>query len=204
MENTSNMPVMSGTGIKKEELLTKGVEFFSQRGYNGAGLNEILKSADIPKGSFYYYFNSKEDYAVEVIKFYNNQFVQVVKSLLSPENGTALERFKIFYQEMINYHSLKNFSEGCLVGSLSTELGNSSQICSDVLSKSFNAIEDEFTLNIKRGQVDGSIRNDVDAKKLAAFIINSWEGAMARMKVTKQKKILVDCVELITEYLLPV
>lgn len=57
----------------------------------GAGLNEILKSADIPKGSLYYYFTSKEDYAVELIKFYNNQFVQIVKSFLSDENGTALD-----------------------------------------------------------------------------------------------------------------
>ena len=47
----------------KENLLSQGVTLLMQQGYHGTGLKEILDAVQIPKGSFYNYFGSKENFA---------------------------------------------------------------------------------------------------------------------------------------------
>lgn len=41
---------------KKKEIIIKAAEMFSQKGYYGVGLQELMDLCKVPKGSFYYYF----------------------------------------------------------------------------------------------------------------------------------------------------
>ena len=54
-----------------DTILEIGTDLILKNGYNNVGLNKILQAANIPKGSFYYYFNSKEDFGVQVIEYYS-------------------------------------------------------------------------------------------------------------------------------------
>ncbi len=51
----------------RERILAAGTTLFGQKGFNGCGLNEVLQAAGVPKGSFYHYFHSKEEFGVAVI-----------------------------------------------------------------------------------------------------------------------------------------
>jgi TetR/AcrR family transcriptional repressor of nem operon len=53
--------------IKAEALLDKGMPLLWSKGYNATSVNDIVQVAGIPKGSFYFYFDSKEDFAVKAI-----------------------------------------------------------------------------------------------------------------------------------------
>ena len=44
----------------REHLLATGQELSLRLGFNGMGLTELLKKAEVPKGSFYHHFRSKE------------------------------------------------------------------------------------------------------------------------------------------------
>lgn len=44
--------------FKKDKLLDQGVTLFLEKGYHATGLKEILDTVQLPKGSFYTYFNS--------------------------------------------------------------------------------------------------------------------------------------------------
>ena len=48
---------------KRDLILSKGAQVMTRRGYHGTGVQEIVQAAGIPKGSFYHYFASKEDFA---------------------------------------------------------------------------------------------------------------------------------------------
>ena len=56
--------------INRENLLNHGVALLMQQGYHGTGLQEILDAVQVPKGSFYNYFGSKENFAAEIIGHY--------------------------------------------------------------------------------------------------------------------------------------
>jgi len=48
-------------------LLNAGVAALTEKGFFSTGINEILKSVHIPKGSFYHFFNSKEAYGLDLL-----------------------------------------------------------------------------------------------------------------------------------------
>jgi TetR/AcrR family transcriptional repressor of nem operon len=58
------------TKSTREHLIDVGLELMHQDGYNATGLSDILKGADVPKGSFYHHFGSKEDFAAAVLERY--------------------------------------------------------------------------------------------------------------------------------------
>ncbi|MGZ8158621.1 MAG: TetR/AcrR family transcriptional regulator, partial [Methylobacter sp.] len=61
--------------INRENLLNQGVALLMEQGYHGTGLKEILDAVQIPKGSFYNYFGSKENFGAEVIQHYIEPFI---------------------------------------------------------------------------------------------------------------------------------
>jgi len=54
----------------RAKLVACAAELFWRQGYNATGLAEILQAADLPKGSFYFYFEGKRDLAAAVIEYY--------------------------------------------------------------------------------------------------------------------------------------
>ncbi|MBK7631744.1 MAG: TetR/AcrR family transcriptional regulator [Ignavibacteriales bacterium] len=62
----------------KNKLLQIGAKYVHLKGFNHTGLQEILKEANVPKGSFYFYFNSKEEFGLAII----DVFITFLKSHL--------------------------------------------------------------------------------------------------------------------------
>lgn len=55
----------------KEQLIECAARLFLEKGYNATGINEIISSAGLSKGSFYFYFSSKKDLAISVAEYYS-------------------------------------------------------------------------------------------------------------------------------------
>ena len=53
---------------KRDLILAQGAHLMTRRGYHGTGVLDIVQAAGIPKGSFYHYFASKEDFAVQALE----------------------------------------------------------------------------------------------------------------------------------------
>lgn len=56
----------------RQRLICCAAELFWKNGYSATGINEILTQTGLPKGSFYFYFKSKDELAVEVITYYQS------------------------------------------------------------------------------------------------------------------------------------
>src|SRR5436189_2079852 len=54
----------------KERILEAAEEIMLQKSFHSVGLNEILAAVKVPKGSFYHYFQSKEQFGVELLRHY--------------------------------------------------------------------------------------------------------------------------------------
>ncbi|WP_422348984.1 TetR family transcriptional regulator C-terminal domain-containing protein [Flagellimonas sp.] len=182
-------------------ILKIGGDLVIQKGFNNVGLNEILGAADIPKGSFYYYFKSKEDFGLQVIKNYGDDSLKLLKSYLEDKSKNPKERFMSFFKDVRLIHIQKDFTEGCLMGNCSLELGDIKSSYANAVAKELNRWEEVFETCIKEGQEDNSIGNTSDPRKLAAFMLNNWEGAILRMKSEKNEKPLSLFIEFTDELL---
>lgn len=94
---------------KRNHLMQAVKKEFSRVPLNEASIANIVKNADIPRGSFYQYFEDKEDafyYLLEELTAVNsNQFILILKQT----NGDLFESFiKIFKNMLLEFQDKEN------------------------------------------------------------------------------------------------
>jgi len=181
--------------MTKEKALTVGLELFSQKGYSNVGLAEILNTDEIPKGSFYHHFKSKEEFAIQVLERYSNYgLVNFESVLLLQKELLPKERIKAFYNDRANEFEQKQFVKGCLLGDSCSEGGVSEKFKAFVdgqLEKWQKTIE--YCLN--EAKANNQISKTLDTRMMSSVILNGWEGAISRMKSSKSRQPLDDFIE---------
>src|SRR3954468_3032872 len=106
----------------KAALLEAGTRIFLEKGYNHSGLEAILQAAGVPKGSFYYYFESKEDFGLQVINRFAECHDEAIDRSLGDHSVGPLERLRRHYDGIIERLESQSCRNGCLVGNLSQEM----------------------------------------------------------------------------------
>jgi TetR/AcrR family transcriptional regulator, transcriptional repressor for nem operon len=169
----------------REHLLEIGLERLRSTGYTATGVKEVLDLANVPKGSFYHYFESKEAFAGEVFQRYADGEMQRAERILGDRKVSPLKRLRKYFEELISVYGQAGAISGCLVGSLSLEVADHSPKLRSQLQTVFGGwqqgIADVLREAIDRGDLPRSTRPD----ELAGFLLNSYEGALVRMKAEK-------------------
>lgn len=171
------------------------------KGYHGTGIKEILDSVQIPKGSFYNYFTNKEDFGAAVIQHYIDPFIQTLEGYLNEPNADPVIALQCYLDEIILELEKNGYKGGCLLGNLMGEIGDTSPTCRTALKSAMHQYRQLYVRALKAGQEQGSIRADKSAEVMADLLINSFQGALLRMKVEQSVAPLrVCCHELLGDY----
>ena len=187
------MPKPTKKEFNKENLLNQGVAFFMNQGYHGTGLQEILDAVGVPKGSFYNYFGSKEDYCAEVVHHYINPFIAQLSAHLSKSDTDALGALKCYFDELTVELEKNEFKGGCLLGNLMGEIGSSSSICQQSLQSAVRRYRDLLQSGLAQAQQQGTVRLDKSAAEMADLLINTWQVALLRMQIEKSSAPIKQC-----------
>jgi TetR/AcrR family transcriptional repressor of nem operon len=179
----------------KENLLSQGVALLMRQGYHGTGLKEILDAVQIPKGSFYNYFGSKENFAAEVISHYINPFIDQLNGHLQNPDHDALGALQHYFNELITELEKSEFKGGCLLGNLMGEIGDTSELCQTSLQLAVRRYRDLLQAGLLRAQQEGTVRSDKSAEDMADLLVNLWQGALLRMKIEQSSTPLKQCCE---------
>jgi len=184
--------------------LNQGVTLFMGQGYHGTGLQEILDAVNIPKGSFYNYFDSKEDFGADVIQHYIGPFITQLARHLDDSDTDALGAIRVYFDELIIELENNEFRGGCLLGNLMGELGDTSQVCQKSLQAAVRRYRELLQFGLEKAQQQGAVRLDKSAEEMADLLINSWQGALLRMKIEKSSAPIKQCCHnLLGDYFTP-
>jgi TetR/AcrR family transcriptional repressor of nem operon len=168
----------------RERIVNAGLETFHRRGFNGSGVQDVTDAARVPKGSFYNHFASKEALAVAALDRYWEHAGRALQ-LLRDESVEPAERLRRYFEQLAELMARWNYTKGCLIGNFGTELADQSVVLRErtasLLADWSRAIEH----CVAQAQHAGTVRRDPDPATLAAFMVNSWEGAVLRAKVDK-------------------
>lgn len=167
----------------KEKLIRAGAKAMLAKSYHAVGIQEILTTVDVPKGSFYHYFESKEAFGVAIIEYYGEQLANSIKEKLSGVGGSPKEKIKAYFWGIRDYYAIHGWGRGCLVAKLAIEVENPSVPMCNALKREFDKWTAVFAACIKEGQRGGEISLAHDAESMAEFLYTSWEGALIRMQV---------------------
>ena len=188
---------------KKEEIIRKGSELFRKQGYHNTGISDILKACDIPKGSFYNYFNSKEDFAIKVLDHYGDVQLEFIKEKLRERELSPVERLMGYYKTLIDINEKEDLKNGCLVNNVSNEMGGLSGELAEAANRNFMKWVDIIARMVAKGQAISEIRNDMGALEIAEYIHGSFYGMLSRMKVTRNTDNLKDWHTMTFKFIAP-
>src|SRR4029077_7557358 len=132
----------------REALLDSGGRLIHERGYNATGVKDIVDSAGVPKGSFYSYFDSKEALLVEVVQRYWDDVATRHGALLDDTSTAPLARIATFFTALADDHELRNYSLGCLLGSMTLEMSTISAPARDALTAIFAGWEERLAATL--------------------------------------------------------
>ncbi len=169
----------------KMALLEAGQRVFLERGYNNAGIEAILQAAKVPKGSFYYYFPCKEDFGLQVLNRFAEAHDADLDRFLGDTTLSPLARLRRRGEAICERLESQDCRNGCLVGNLSQEMADQSEVFRARLAEIFRSWSDRYARCLKEAQQAGEIPDDLDVGELAEFWLNGSQGAVLRSKTLR-------------------
>lgn len=175
----------SSTMETRELLLRAGMLMLTQTGFTQTGIDPILKSVGVPKGSFYYYFDNKEAFGLAVLARYRRYFEAKLDGFLLDEAFSPLERLQRFAHDAQDGIVRHDFKRGCLVGNLEQESTLLSDVFRAELVKTYQSWQQRVATCLleakKRQEIDSN--SEIDALSHAFWV--GWEGAVHRTRLVK-------------------
>jgi len=170
----------------RNAILKAAMKEFIVRGFSACSVEDITKAARVPKGSFYNHFKSKQSLAAEIVTEYGKGVTE--RSVLADPAIAPLRRLKRHFAALNEHFSC--CQDGCLVGKFMAEVSVDTPQIRESLRRVLKVWEEELASALSDGQRQGSIRKDLPASDLAAFLIDSYEGAILRTRLEKKPRAL--------------
>lgn len=169
--------------LKRDFLLDKGIPVLWEKGYNGVSVKDIVDAAGVPKGSFYNYFESKEDFVLKALEKYFNEFIVQSLNALEDDSVSCKERLLQHYEYRVNTMlGSSEFDNGCLACSMASEMSNQSEAIRKFIVVKESFMKDKLIALLEKGKETGEITSHMDATDIINFIEDAWKGASITRK----------------------
>jgi len=169
----------------REHLIDVGLGLMHQNGYNATGLTDILKAADVPKGSFYHHFDSKEDFAAAALERYGMRAREHAAAVLNDTTTPPLKRLRRYFSDLLKINGQKAAIPGCLMGRFSLEIAEESPQLRKQIGASFDRWQHTIATVIQQAVAQKELPAGTNPESLSGFLLNSWEGALLRSQAEK-------------------
>lgn len=171
----------------RQHIIDVARALITHKGYSAVGIAEIVNAAGIPKGSFYYYFKSKEEFAEALLEHYFSHYLQQVDTQLSGKDS-GRERLKRYFSFWKDTQGADLPESKCLVVKLGAEVCDQYDSMRHILANGTDKIVQKIAQCIGEGQQDGSLPAGADADELAEELYQLWLGASLMAKIHSPEK----------------
>mgnify|MGYP000114216017 CR=1 FL=1 len=185
-------------GKNRQKILEAGFDLFYQKGFEVTGVQEIATASGVPKGSFYNYFPSKTDFAVNIVQLYCERQSEYLQKVLVEGEGSPLTRLKETFETWAELFFDAD-SRGCLAGNLIQELANQQESIREALNEATAELESYFVTVVRQAQQTGELSEDLNTEDTGAFLYNGWQGAILRAKATQNSDPFHQFIDLVFE-----
>jgi TetR/AcrR family transcriptional repressor of nem operon len=189
----------SGT---RDKLLEVGAQAIAEKSFNSCGLAEILSRAGVPKGSFYHYFASKEDFGVALIEKAIEEHMVTLRPILSDRRKKPLARLRTVFEQGLEECREHGAARQCLIPKLALETGQLSEPVHAAVKCAYDQWTAILAQVIREAQAAGELERTLDPDRLANLLVMLWEGATIRMQIDRSLQPVEDFFAFVFESLL--
>jgi TetR/AcrR family transcriptional repressor of nem operon len=187
--------------VTRDKLLQAAFEEIYRRGFQAASLDTILAKAGVTKGALYHHFPDKAALGYAVVD-------EVVKGLLlerwgvtAPTTGDPVTALQRILRRRAASVTNREVELGCPLNNLAQEMSPLDQRFRRGVNATFDIWTDAVAKDLASGKAQGTVRKDVDVRKIAAFVVASIEGSFGLAKGAQSASMLRSNLEVLSTFL---
>lgn len=169
----------------RDHILATGQRIMAAKGFSAVGLNEILKDAGVPKGSFYHYFGSKEAFGADILARYFEDYLAELDSTLQLPGLNMAQRLMKYWQVWRDSQSFSDCQGKCLAVKLGAEVADLSDSMRLTLKSGTAGIIGRLAEALEKGIAEGSLTLDDEPARVAESLYQLWVGASVMVKIVR-------------------
>jgi TetR/AcrR family transcriptional repressor of nem operon len=171
----------------KECILDTAGEIMLEKGFHSVGLKQILDAVKVPKGSFYYYFSSKEQFGVEMLKHYLARTNAQKRTLLliREQEANPVQRLFTYLDGGVEFMKELDGKFPCLILKLASEVTDLSEAMQRELANGFEEWIIIFQQVLDEAVDKKMLPANLDTRSEAELIQDLWAGATQRAVINR-------------------
>ena len=186
----------------RDRILEVGAQAISDKSFNSCGIAEILRRAGVPKGSFYHYFPSKEDFGVALVEKATAEYVEFLRPIIGDRKKTAISRLRAVFEAGRDECLASGAARQCLIPKLALETGQLSAPVHAAVKCAYDQWTAILARVIREAQAAGEIDRATDPDRLANVLVMMWEGATMRVQIDGNLRPVEDFLTFVFDSLL--
>ncbi|RYX95290.1 MAG: TetR/AcrR family transcriptional regulator [Comamonadaceae bacterium] len=188
MASPSIKPTVKESPDTRASILATGQRLMASKGFSAVGLNEVLGSAGVPKGSFYHYFASKEAFGEAMLDSYFDDYLAEIDNTLRQPGLTMAQRLTNYWQGWQETQSLLDCQGKCLAVKLGAEVSDLSESMRLALKQGTSGITSRLARAIETGAAEGSLTIEGEPELVAESLYQLWLGASVMAKIVRNRR----------------
>jgi TetR/AcrR family transcriptional repressor of nem operon len=172
----------------RDEVLERAMQLFWEQGYEATGVTQILERVGIGRQSLYNTFGDKRSLFLEALgHYFRTRVGPLLAQLQAP--GSAVENIREVFRIAEKQLMQKEF-HGCMIGNATAELPLNDPEVKERVRSYLKLMEDAFADTLKRGQEQGEIIGELDARDLARVFVHTLQGVILLNKVLRDPRVV--------------
>ena len=186
----------------REALVTAATRLMHVRGYHNTSVDDVLRASGVGKGNFYYHFRSKEELGYAIL---DQIIVAFLERALAPcfadAEGAPLAQIRCFLDRVLEAQRRSNCVGGCVMGNLASELSDVHEGFRARLATLFMAWHARLAEALTEARRRGDVTAACEPEAVARFVVAALEGGILLTKVSKDIRVMEQCVSELMRYL---
>lgn len=171
---------------KREAIITASRDLFAINGYENTKVEDITRSINISKGSFYTYFKTKEDVLFEVIEKLYSEYEKVLENINKSQDQKSIlkEFFKIRLLIHMKYGNIKDTIIELLLSEVSNEKILS--LRNRIILMNTDFIKNNIIMKYNKKGIDEDFVADFIERSISGYFISKVKFSNDREKMKKE------------------
>jgi TetR/AcrR family transcriptional repressor of nem operon len=188
--------------ITREKLLQAAFHEIYRHGFQGASLDVILATAGVTKGALYHHFPDKAALGHAVVEeVVHGLLLERWLGVLERQPGDPLTALQGMLRQRARELTTHEVELGCPLNNLAQEMSPLDERFRRRVSATFDTWIDGFSEVLAKGQAEGTVREDVNPRQVAGFLVGAVEGCYGLAKSARSKAMLRANLEVLSRML---
>lgn len=187
-----------GTATRRR-IVEEATRLIYERGYGKTTVDQVIESAGVTKGSFYYHFPTKQELGYAVIDNASSCILGRIDHSLEDRRLSPVARIERMLEEVQSMVEVAECSRGCILGNLALEMGHGPEGFRLRIASAFQAWSSLIAGQLEEMKASGELAADADCRSYADFAVSALEGGIMMSKLARDPAPVRNSISLILE-----